>query len=236
MAGLACVVGSGFGCQAVNTSRQLEYYQKENQTLMGDRNRLEGELATCEGERTALTREISGFSQALSEAREENFLLRNAGMSEESADLTFAMEPGEETGFEGIEGLQVERRSDGEIHITLEHSVLFTPGSANITRSGHKALEQIAATLKSRFAGRTLRVEGHTDHAPTIKSRNRYPTNWELSSARASAVLVTLIEASSVDPLRCYVAGYADQRPVAGNDTEEGRRANRRVEVVILPQ
>ena len=74
-------------------------------------------------------------------------------------------------------------------------------------------------------------MEGHTDNTPIS---GRYPSNWELSTARATTVLRELIEGHGISPARLQAAGYADERPVASNDTPEGRAANRRVELVVL--
>jgi chemotaxis protein MotB len=76
-----------------------------------------------------------------------------------------------------------------------------------------------------------LSVEGHTDNVPIS---GRFPSNWELSTARATTVLRELIEHHGIPADRLQAAGYADERPVASNDTPDGRAANRRVELVVL--
>jgi chemotaxis protein MotB len=76
-----------------------------------------------------------------------------------------------------------------------------------------------------------LAVEGHTDNVPIS---GRYASNWELSTARATMVLRELIERHGISPSRLSAAGYADERPLATNDTAEGRAVNRRVELVVL--
>ncbi len=233
---LGCAALLGTGCSAVSMQKELNWFKMENQSLLGDRNRLENQLAACEGEQEGLRKELARVLGELSTARRENESLRTAALDEEGVSLTPAMAPGEETGFEGIEGLSVDERANGEIHVTLEQSILFASGSARVTRKGRATLLKIGETLSSRFSARSLRVEGHTDNTPVKRSKNRYPTNWELSSSRASAVLAALIATKAVDPARCQVVGHAEQRPLASNDTEDGRRANRRVEVVILPR
>jgi chemotaxis protein MotB len=90
-------------------------------------------------------------------------------------------------------------------------------------------VDKVAAAL-GRLPNK-LSVEGHTDNTPIS---GRYPSNWELSTARATTVLRELIERHGLSPARLSAAGYADERPVAPNDTADGRSANRRVELVVL--
>ena len=113
--------------------------------------------------------------------------------------------------------------------ISLAEAGFFAPGEATIRDDASDMLDELAETLRGT---RTLvRVEGHTDSTPI--STARYPSNWELSSARASAVLAQLV-ARGIESTRLSVAGYASERPVADNSTPEGRALNRRVDLVVL--
>jgi chemotaxis protein MotB len=80
--------------------------------------------------------------------------------------------------------------------------------------------------------GLDMRVEGHTDDVPIHNAQ--FASNWDLSTARAMAVAMMLLNESGVDPKRISIAGYAQYHPSAGNDTPEGRRANRRVDIVVV--
>lgn len=122
---------------------------------------------------------------------------------------------------------RVEER--GLIITIVSDRVLFTPGSADLTPDGQTVVDALAgglATLPNRMT-----VEGHTDSRPI--STLRFPSNWELSVGRASAVLRTLVEEHGLAAGRLSAAGYADQRPVGPNETPEGRAVNRRVEIVV---
>lgn len=119
----------------------------------------------------------------------------------------------------------------GRIVINLPNDVLFNSGSANLNTEGKQAMMQIGEVL-SQFSDRRFQVEGHTDNVP-IKSA-RYPSNWELSTARALAVLHLLTE-MGVKSENISAAGFGEFRPRADNETEEGRRLNRRSEIVMLP-
>ncbi|HEY4373094.1 MAG TPA: OmpA family protein [Burkholderiales bacterium] len=113
--------------------------------------------------------------------------------------------------------------------LDIADTSLFASGTAQLTPQAQEVLARIAAAIGG---GRNqVIVEGHTDNLP-IKSV-QFPSNWELSSARAAAVARALQE-RGVDPARLTASGLANTRPRASNDTEEGRRANRRVSVIVL--
>ena len=115
--------------------------------------------------------------------------------------------------------------------IQLPQDVLFPSGSANLGAEGRDVIRQVGRVL-SDFPDREFQVEGHTDDVPI--STERFPSNWELSSARALAVVRLLIDAGVV-PENLSGAAYGEHQPVAPNDDREGRRLNRRIEIVMLP-
>jgi len=119
----------------------------------------------------------------------------------------------------------------GRIVINLPENVLFKTGHSNVNPEGQEALKQIATVLKE-FSDRSFQVEGHTDNVP-IKSA-RYPSNWELSTARAMSV-VHLMIAEGVDAKNISAAGFGEFQPRADNETKEGRALNRRIEIIMLP-
>ena len=125
--------------------------------------------------------------------------------------------------------VQFRLESRGLVVTIVSDKVLFDPGEADLRPEGAAILDQLASALDK--LPNKLSIEGHTDNTPIS---GRYPSNWELSTARATTVLRSLIEQHGFDPDRLQAAGYADTRPVAGNDTPEGRAANRRVEIVVL--
>ena len=116
--------------------------------------------------------------------------------------------------------------------LSFEDQVLFDFGSATINPAGFVFLDKIADTLdKIPYA---MRVEGHTDNVP-IQTR-RFPSNWELSVARAVNVVKYFAEVSNIDPKRLSAVGYGESRPVASNDTRPNRAKNRRVEIFLLTE
>ena len=119
--------------------------------------------------------------------------------------------------------------SRGLVVTVVTDRVLFDIGEADLRAEGREVLDHLAPAL-GRLPNH-ISIEGHTDNTPIS---GRYPSNWELSTARATTVLRELIERHGLPAGRLQAAGYADQRPVAGNDTVEDRAANRRVEIVVL--
>jgi chemotaxis protein MotB len=127
-----------------------------------------------------------------------------------------------------LAGLKIEE-AKGELILRLPERLVFERGKAEINPEGKIALTAIADELKGRPV--KLRVEGHTDSTPI--HTDRFPSNWELSTARATAVIAFFIEKKDFDPDRLSASGYAEFHPIADNDTEEGRASNRRVDLVI---
>ncbi len=120
--------------------------------------------------------------------------------------------------------------------INLVDRVLFDSGHAEVKPAGQKVLKQVSDLLKT-VTDKQIRIEGHTDNVPiSVKLQSRYRTNWELSTARATAVVRYLIDQGGVDARQLSAVGYADTQPVASNDTDEGRSANRRIEIVLYPK
>lgn len=114
------------------------------------------------------------------------------------------------------------------LQIELKDSILFTSGSADTSEQAQKIFDEIAEILKAY--SNPVQVEGFTDNIP-IKSA-KYPTNWELSTARASAI-VKYLASKGVAPERLSAVGYGEYQPVVSNDTDQGRAQNRRVAIMI---
>lgn len=117
--------------------------------------------------------------------------------------------------------------------ITFLSEVFFDSGKDIIRNDGKGSLQRVAEVLNQNVPNSNVAIEGHTDNQPIKYSR--WKSNWELSSARALAVLHYLIEECKVVPTRLSANGYGEFRPVAENDTKEDMQKNRRVEIVILP-
>jgi len=115
------------------------------------------------------------------------------------------------------------------ISLSLKEGLLFDLGRADINPQGRTALDKIGAVIKAY--GNQIRVEGHTDNLPI--NNERFPSNWELSTARAVNVVKFFIQSVRMDPQRLSAVGYGASKPKYPNDTIENRSKNRRVAIVL---
>lgn len=118
--------------------------------------------------------------------------------------------------------------------ITVVGDLLFDSGKAKIRQEAHSLLDKVASVLKDNMADFNIGVEGYTDNQPIKHSG--WKSNWELSTARALSVLHYMVSKEDISPDRLSAIGYGEYRPLASNDTREGRQINRRVEIVIQPR
>jgi chemotaxis protein MotB len=126
--------------------------------------------------------------------------------------------------------ISVRATPDGVV-LSLQEIGFYDPGS-DVLRPGAEAiLDRVAGVISG--GGNRLRIEGHTDNVPIHNAR--FPSNWELSTARATGMVRLFMGKYSISPLRLSAAGYAEFHPVADNNSPEGRGMNRRVDIVILP-
>jgi chemotaxis protein MotB len=124
----------------------------------------------------------------------------------------------------------------GKLTVNILDRVLFDSGEADLKPEGMAVLQKVAAVF-AQHSKLKIHVVGHTDNVPIrAAARNRYPSNWELSTARATAAVRFLSEKGGVDPRRLGAVGYGEFRPVADNATAEGRARNRRIAITILSE
>jgi chemotaxis protein MotB len=128
------------------------------------------------------------------------------------------------------ESIGMRREERGLVVTVVTDEVLFAPGSADLAAGGRTVLDALVPALRS--FDNPLAIEGHTDDRPI--STSRFPSNWELSTARATSVLRYLAETHGFAGVRLTAAGYGAERPIGDNSTDAGRAANRRVELVVL--
>jgi chemotaxis protein MotB len=119
--------------------------------------------------------------------------------------------------------------------VDLAEQIFFDSGRATLKAGGKKVLKKVGDALKG-YQDKIIRVVGYTDNVPVAKSlQGRYPTNWELSVARATTV-VRFLQDAGVPPERMVASGRGEYDPVASNDTPEGRQKNRRIEIMLIDQ
>jgi chemotaxis protein MotB len=123
----------------------------------------------------------------------------------------------------------------GKLTVNMVDSILFDSGKAEVKKGGLQILGKVISILKD-VKDRSIRIEGHTDNVPISRAlAQRYPTNWELSAARAINV-ARYLQDQGIDPAILSAVAYGEWEPVATNDTPEGRAKNRRIEIVLVPK
>jgi len=190
-----------------SNKQNLEY---ENQLLKGQLDRMQKQH---ESELNRLSRQKDVQVNALEQSRDE--LARQ--LAQELADYQAKLE-----------------LSERGLVVTFLQEIIFDSGKAEVKPAGLQVLSKVARVVQEQAKEYPVVIEGHTDNVPIRVSG--WKSNWELSAARALSVLHHFTENEGVDPNRLAVMGYGEYRPVSDNESSEGRRQNRRVEIVIFPE
>lgn len=199
---------------------------------------LQGELQRAQEARAAVEREVGRLKTGVEQHQAEAARLAQIAREKEAElakltatydnlvrDLKKEIEAGE---------IQVTQYRD-LLTVNLVDKILFDSGRTEIKPRGLEVLQRVGDILKG-VEGKEIRIEGHTDNVPIGAAlAQRFPTNWELSTARATTVARFLQERVGIGAEKISAAGYSQFRPVASNDNEEGRRQNRRIEIVLAP-
>ncbi len=209
--------------------------QIDTQTLQIAKNTAEIEqsnmdLQALENKKSALQEEFENVQARLNESQSQLETMRQIEAETKKRNEIYARFVNELQKM--IDGGQLTVSIEqGRIVINLPENVLFASGQAAVNTEGKEALKQIAGVLKE-FSERRFQIEGHTDNVP-IKSA-RYPSNWELSTARALSVVHLMID-EGVQAQNVSAAGFGEFYPRAENETAQGRALNRRIEIIMLP-
>jgi chemotaxis protein MotB len=176
--------------------------------------------------------ELTAQTQALEQQLEAERIAREARLSEIKGtydELVGKLEQEIQRGEVRISELK------GKLTVNVVDQILFDSGQAKLKPAGINVLQQIGDIVKVAV-DKEVQVEGHTDNVP-IKGplTERYPSNWELSTARANNVLHFLQDKVGIPGERLSAVGYGEYRPIASNSTSEGRRQNRRIQIVLTP-
>ena len=131
------------------------------------------------------------------------------------------------------EGLTIEQRN-GKIYISLEEDLLFASGRYEINQTGEDALNKLSSVLSNQENIRIL-VEGHTDNIPINGNKKLIKDNWDLSVMRSTSVVKILLNNTKLDPIQLTAAGRGKHNPIANNETIEGRKMNRRIDLIVSP-
>jgi chemotaxis protein MotB len=217
---------------------QLETEREKRRQL---RQKIAQVTDNVEQKENALTdseQDVSRLNLQLTKTRDEQYLLKNRIEKlnqQRQIDFQHFAELEERLEQELNEGrFEITQLKNRMMVIKLTSEVLFNSGSAQIKPAGQKVLTLIAESL-SAYPDRAISIEGHTDNNP-IGGNSRYASNWELSTARALAAVNYFQENNQVNPNRLKIVGHGEYDPVSSNETVEGRKRNRRIEIRVLPE
>jgi chemotaxis protein MotB len=197
------------------------YYLAQHRPVVAQNRELAGQLETVQQE---LNRKVEELSKTVETKQAE---IQTVQTTKDS----LISEMQEEIQKNQI---QITQMAD-QLKLSIVDKILFPSGEADVSPAGQKVIERLGAILRNA-ADKRVRVEGHTDNVPiggVLKMK--FPTNWELSTARAVNVVRFLQEKVGMNPERLEAAGLGEYKPVAPNDTPKGKAQNRRIEIYLLP-
>ncbi len=217
-----CVSTGEFEKMQAGKNDQITKLQQQNASLEQDNAALKQKIASQEQQNAAMQQQVGSLEQQKAE------LLESSQQRQQQYDalvqgLSKEVEKGQ---------LQV-RQYQNMLAVDLAEQIFFDSGKATLKPGGKVVLKKVADALKG-YENKVIRVVGHTDNVPVAKSlQGTFPTNWELSVARATNV-VRFLQEAGIPPERMVPSGRGEYDPVASNDTPEGRQKNRRIEILLI--
>jgi chemotaxis protein MotB len=215
---------------------QLEAeHRQEIAGLETAKSHLGEEVAALAADLAALTEEVQGERRRTAELKEEWTTRRAAEVAARAEErATFARLVTALRREIAHKDVALEQAHQ-QLTVAIMDRVLFPSGQATLTPEGQPVIDKVGAALAA-LPARAVIVEGHTDNVPIgTELQALFPSNWELSAARATEVVKRLVERAGIASARLSAVGRADTEPVASNATEDGRRRNRRIEIIIMP-
>ena len=215
----------------VETRKRADTGDKNLQALQQKYEALESNYRDLEGKNFQLANKVDTVSQELQ--KEKSIIEEKDKKITELEDTRKKIEVGlkEQIASQVIKLEEME----GKLKVTFVDKILFNSGSVQINPRGQELLLEFAGSFRENGA-QNIVIEGHTDDVSVGAAlKRRFPSNWELSTARAAAVARFFQEKAGLEPERLAAAGYSFYRPVAMNDSEEGRSQNRRIEILLVP-
>jgi chemotaxis protein MotB len=232
------------GCVSTGTFKKMETGKNQAITaLEKEKGLLEQQKAGLEQQKSSLERQNAELKQQASSLGEQNAASQQqvASLEQEKASLMESSQQRQQQYEALVKNLSNEvakgqlqvRQYKNMLSVDLAEQVFFDSGRANLKAGGKNVLKKVGEALKG-YENKIIRVVGHTDNVPVAKSlQSTYPSNWELSVARATNV-VRFLQEVGVPPERMVASGRSEYDPVAPNDTSEGRQKNRRIEIMLI--
>lgn len=220
---LAAVVGGLYYLVYAPQQEALDAARRKASVSAQEASALRSRATDLEGMLDELRQTSVGLEQAVQE-KEEELAAMKATQDELLGELEQEISDGQ---------IQVQRLKDS-LRVDMVDEILFDSGQAILKPAGVEVLNRIGAVLKK--ADKLIVVQGHTDNVPIVgQLAQRFPTNWELSAARAVHVARFLNEEAGLNPTQLSAAAFSEYQPRADNSTEEGKQKNRRIEILLAP-
>lgn len=212
-------------------ARMQRTFQEDRQARQSTLEQMREELAAAQNLLAGQTQEIDQLRSALrlteEEASKKERELREATRAKE--DLIGKLEKEIKDG-----SIKISQLKD-RLSVEIVDKIIFPSGSDRISPQGKEVLKKVSEILKD-VKENSIRIEGHTDNVPIgSKIKEKFPSNWELSTSRATQVVRYLVD-QGIAPEMLSAVGMSEYRPVASNDSPEGRERNRRIEIVLFPK
>jgi len=222
-----------FSCVSKNKYLELETRTNEKQTQLElDKENLQAQISNLNSEKKRLLDTIEGLK---SELKQEKMTVQQK--EKEVSELDKTRREIETSLKDQIAQKDIKLEEiEGKLKVTFVDKILFDSGSVKVKPKGQEVLLKLADSFGDS-EDQKIAVEGHTDNVQIGSALlDRFPTNWELSTARATAVVRFLQEKGNIAPERLTASGFGFYRPVAENETPEGRKQNRRIEIILVPE
>ena len=210
---------------------------KETDTLVALNDNLQGQVKMLTGEVDMLKKQQSALqAEKAAVEKERDLLSQKAEKAEQLERATQTYQDLQKKLEKEIQEGKVQlTEMKNRLTMTMVDKIIFPSGSTDISKDGKLVLDKVVSILKD-IKDKRIQVEGHTDNVPIVSAlKKRFPTNWELSTARATEVVRYLQEQGGLDATLLSATGYSEYQPVAPNDTDDGKHKNRRIEIVLLP-
>ena len=232
------------GCVSSGTFKKMETAKNDEiAALQQNKASLEKQKGDLEKQKTAMEKDNAALKQQIDSMTQQNASMQKevGSLAQEKAALVAANQQRQQQYESLVQGLSKEvekgqlqvRQYKNMLAVDLAEQIFFDSGKATLKKGGKEVLKKVGDALKG-YENKIIRVVGHTDNVPVAKSlQATFPSNWELSVARATNV-VRYLQEVGVPPERMVPTGRAEYDPIAPNDTPEGRQKNRRIEIMLL--
>ena len=240
-----CVSTGEFEKMQAAKNEEIQSLKQQNTALQDQKNTLEKEKAALEQQNSSMQQQNIAMQQQQGDLQQQNVNMQQqvGSLESQKAALIEASRQRQQQYDSLVQNLSKEvekgqlqvRQYQNMLAVDLAEQIFFDSGKATLKPGGKEVLKKVAEALKGD-ENKLIRVVGHTDNMPIARGlQDTFPTNWELSVARATTV-VRFLQDAGIPPQRLLASGKGEYDPIASNDTPEGRQKNRRIEIMLIDQ